>query len=81
MLSRELTKVMKKQKIKFYLSHEVKKVDRQKEKVIVNASDLKGNEIVFEGDTLGGKERASFIETKLKALKNDPRFTAHCGKP
>ena len=49
-LSRELTKVMKKQKIKFYLSHEVKKVDRQKEKVIVNASDLKGNEIVFEGD-------------------------------
>ena len=49
-LSRELTKVMKKQKIKFYLSHEVKKVDRQKEKVIVNVSDLKGNEIVFEGD-------------------------------
>ena len=49
-LSRELTKVMKKQKIKFYLSHEVKKVDRQKEKVIVNASDLKGNAIVFEGD-------------------------------
>ena len=38
-------------------------------------------EIVFEGDTLGGKERASFIETKLKALKNDTRFTAHCGKP
>ena len=38
-------------------------------------------EIVFEGDTLGGNERASFIETKLRALKSDPRFTAHCGKP
>lgn len=38
-------------------------------------------EIVFEGDTLGGNERASFIETKLRTLKNDPRFTAHCGKP
>jgi phenylpropionate dioxygenase-like ring-hydroxylating dioxygenase large terminal subunit len=37
-------------------------------------------DIVFEGDSLGGSERASFIESKLKALKNDPRFTAHCGK-
>ena len=36
-------------------------------------------EIVFEGDTLGGDERASFIESKLKALKDDARFTANCG--
>ena len=36
-------------------------------------------EIVFEGDTLGGDERASFIESKLRTLKNDARFTAHCG--
>ena len=49
-LSRELMKVMKKQKIKFYLSHEVKKVDRQKEKVIVKALDPKGSEILFEGN-------------------------------
>jgi len=49
-LSRELMKVMKKQKIKFYLSHGVKKVDRQKEKVIIKALDPKGSEIVFEGD-------------------------------
>ena len=49
-LSRELMKVMKKQKIKFYLSHEVKKVDRQKEKVIVKALDSKGSEILFEGN-------------------------------
>ena len=40
---------MKKQKIKFYLSHEVK-VDRQKEKVIVKALDPKGSEILFEGN-------------------------------
>ena len=49
-LSRELMKVMKEQKIKFYLSHEVKKVDRQKEKVVIKALDQKGSEILFEGD-------------------------------
>jgi len=49
-LSRELMKVMKKQKIKFYLSHEVKKVDRQKDKIIVNAADSKGSMVSFEGD-------------------------------
>ena len=36
-------------------------------------------DIVFEGDALGGDERASFIESKLRTLKNDARFTAHCG--
>ena len=49
-LSRELTKVMKKQKIKFYLSHQVNKVERNGDSVTVTASDKKGEEVTFEGD-------------------------------
>ncbi|MDO1514480.1 dihydrolipoyl dehydrogenase [Maribacter confluentis] len=49
-LSKELTKVLKKQKIKFALSHKVKSVERKGDKVIVKADDKKGQEVVFEGD-------------------------------
>ena len=49
-LSRELTKVMKKQKIKFYLSHQVNKVVRRGNNVYVTAVDKKGVEVSFEGD-------------------------------
>jgi dihydrolipoamide dehydrogenase len=41
---------MKKQKIKFYLSHQVNKVIRNGDTVIVTASDKKGEEVNFEGD-------------------------------
>ena len=49
-LSRELTKVMKKQKIKFYLAHQVIKVERNGDSVTVTAKDKKGEEVTFEGD-------------------------------
>ena len=49
-LSRELTKVMKKQKIKFHLSHQVNKVVRRGNTVYVTAVDKKGVEVSFEGD-------------------------------
>lgn len=49
-LSRELTKVMKKQKIKFYLSHQVNQVERKGDTVSVTAIDKKGEEVTFEGD-------------------------------
>ena len=49
-LSRELTKVMKKQKIKFYLAHQVNKVERNGDSVTVTAIDKKGKEVTFEGD-------------------------------
>jgi len=49
-LSRELTKVLKKQKIKFYLSHKVNKVMRKGETISVTALDKKGEEVSFEGD-------------------------------
>ncbi|MFI2742829.1 dihydrolipoyl dehydrogenase [Zhouia sp. PK063] len=49
-LSKELTKVLKKQGFKFYTSHKVKEVTREGDKVTVKADDKKGNEISFEGD-------------------------------
>ena len=49
-LSRELMKVMKKQGVKFFLSHSVNKVERKKEMISVTAQDKKGNLVQFEGD-------------------------------
>ena len=49
-LSRELMKVMKKQGVKFYLSHQVSSVKRNANLVEVKANDKKGNEVLFEGD-------------------------------
>ena len=49
-LSKELMKVLKKQKVKFYLSHKVKSVERTKNEVVVKADDKKGNEVEFKGD-------------------------------
>ena len=49
-LSRELTKVMKKQKIKFYLSHQVNNVERKGNSVTIKALDKQGEEVTFEGD-------------------------------
>jgi dihydrolipoamide dehydrogenase len=49
-LSKELMKVMKKQKVKFALSHKVKSVERKGDSVIVKADNKKGEEVVFEGD-------------------------------
>ena len=49
-LSKELTKVLKKQGMKFYVSHKVKSVERNGEEVIVQAENAKGETITLEGD-------------------------------
>lgn len=49
-LSKELMKVMKKQKVKFHLSHKVKSVERNGDEVIIKADDKKGQEVEFKGD-------------------------------
>lgn len=48
--SKELTKVMKKQGVKFFLSHKVSAVSRDGNEVNVTATDKKGNEVSFTGD-------------------------------
>uniref|UniRef100_UPI00286CE3EF dihydrolipoyl dehydrogenase n=1 Tax=Flavobacterium sp. TaxID=239 RepID=UPI00286CE3EF len=49
-LSKELTKVLKKQGMKFYVSHKVKSVERNGEIVLVQAENTKGETITLEGD-------------------------------
>ncbi len=49
-LSKELTKVFKKQGMKFYVSHKVKSVERNGDVVLVQAENLKGETITLEGD-------------------------------
>ncbi len=49
-LSKELTKVLKKQGMKFYTSHKVKEVTRKGKNVTIKADNKKGEEVVFEGD-------------------------------
>lgn len=49
-LSKELMKAMKKQKVKFNLSHKVKSVERKGDEVVVKADDKKGQEVTFTGD-------------------------------
>ena len=49
-LSKELTKVLKKQGIKFYESHQVNKVVRKDDQVHITALDKKGAEVQFDGD-------------------------------
>ena len=49
-VSKELLRIFKKQKIKFYLSHKVYNVLSNNDNVKVEAEDIKGNKISFDGD-------------------------------
>lgn len=49
-LSKELTKVLKKQGMKFYTSHKVQSVERKGKAVTVKAENAKGEIITLEGD-------------------------------
>ncbi len=49
-LSKELTKVLKKQGMKFYTSHKVQSVERAGDAVTVKAENAKGEIITLEGD-------------------------------
>jgi len=49
-LSKELTKVLKKQGMKFYTSHKVQAVERNGDGVVVRAENTKGEIITLEGD-------------------------------
>lgn len=49
-LSKELNKVLKKQKFKINVSHKVKSVVREGDEVVVKADNKKGEEVEFRGD-------------------------------
>ena len=49
-VSKELLRIFKKQKINFFLSHKVNKVESNNDLVNIKAHDSNGNEVEFQGD-------------------------------
>ncbi|MBT8178810.1 MAG: dihydrolipoyl dehydrogenase [Eudoraea sp.] len=76
-LSRELMKVLKKQKIKFYLSHKVKSVQRKGKQVTIKADDKKGQEVSFSGDyclvSVGRKPYTEGLNAEAAGVKLDDK--------
>ncbi|MBU2946257.1 dihydrolipoyl dehydrogenase [Zobellia uliginosa] len=76
-LSKELTKVLKKQKVKFNLSSKVKSVERKGDEVIVKADDKKGKEIELKGDyclvAVGRKPYTDGLNVEAAGVKLDAR--------
>ncbi len=76
-LSKELTKVLKKQKFAINTSHKVKSVERKGNEVIVKADDSKGNEVVFKGDyclvCVGRRPYTDGLNLEAAGIKLDER--------
>ncbi|MDC6364849.1 MULTISPECIES: dihydrolipoyl dehydrogenase [Flavobacteriaceae] len=76
-LSKELTKVLKKQKVKFNLSHKVKSVEREGDEVVVKADDKKGQEVVLKGDyclvSVGRRPYTDGLNVEAAGVKLDDR--------
>ncbi|MCX2719736.1 dihydrolipoyl dehydrogenase [Lentiprolixibacter aurantiacus] len=76
-LSKELMKVLKKQKVKFYLSHKVKSVERKGDEVVIKADDKKGKEISFSGDyclvSVGRRPYTDGLNAEAAGVKMDER--------
>lgn len=76
-LSKELAKVMKKQKVKFNLSHKVKSVERVGDEVIVKADDKKGQEVEIKGDyclvSVGRRPYTDGLNAEAAGVKIDER--------
>ncbi len=76
-LSKELMKSMKKQKVKFNLSHKVKSVERKGKEVIVKADDKKGKEVTFTGDyclvSVGRRPYTDGLNVEAAGVQMDDR--------
>lgn len=76
-LSKELMRAMKKQKVKFNLSHKVKSVERNGDEVVVKADDKKGQEVTFTGDyclvSVGRRPYTDGLNAEAAGVKLDER--------
>jgi len=76
-LSKELMKVLKKQKVKFYLSHKVKSVERKGDEIEIKADDKKGQEVSFTGDyclvSVGRRPYTDGLKAEAAGVKLDDR--------
>ncbi|MBU3025705.1 dihydrolipoyl dehydrogenase [Zobellia galactanivorans] len=76
-LSKELTKVLKKQKVKLNVSHKVKSVERKGDEIIVKADDKKGQEVELKGDyclvSVGRRPYTDGLNAEAAGVKIDER--------
>lgn len=76
-LSKELMKVMKKQKVKFNLSHKVTSVERNGDEVVIKATDKKGAEVVYNADyclvSVGRKPYTDNLNLAAAGVQMDDR--------
>lgn len=76
-LSKELAKVLKKQKMKLNLSHKVKSVERKGDEIIVKADNKKGEEVSFSGDyclvSVGRRPNTAGLNAEAAGVKLDDR--------
>ncbi|MGW9686439.1 dihydrolipoyl dehydrogenase [Flagellimonas sp. 2504JD1-5] len=76
-LSKDLMRSLKKQKMKFNLSHKVKSVERIGDDVVVKADDKKGQEVVFKGDyclvSVGRRPYTDGLNVEAAGVKLDDR--------
>ncbi len=76
-LSKELMKVMKKQKVTFNLSHKVKSVERNGDEIIVMADNKKSEEVEFKGDyclvSVGRRPYTDGLNAEAAGVKIDDK--------
>ncbi|WP_406684042.1 dihydrolipoyl dehydrogenase [Seonamhaeicola sp. MEBiC1930] len=76
-VSKELNKVLKKQKFKMNVSHQVKAVERAGDEVIVKATNKKGQEVEFKGDyclvSVGRRPYTDGLNAVAAGVKLDDR--------
>ena len=76
-LSKELTKSLKKQGVKFYVSHKVGAVERKGDEILIKAEDKKGKEVEFKGDyclvSVGRKPYTEGLNADAAGVKIDER--------
>lgn len=76
-LSKELTKSLKKQGMKFYVSHQVNAVERNGDEVVIKAKDKKDKEGEFKGDyclvAVGRKPFTDGLNADAAGVKIDDR--------
>ncbi len=76
-MSKELTKVLKKQGVKFYLSHKVNQVERKGDEVSVTALNTKNEEVTLTGDyclvSIGRKPYTDGLNLEAAGLSTDER--------
>ncbi|MDR9400363.1 MAG: dihydrolipoyl dehydrogenase [Psychroflexus sp.] len=83
-LGKEMMRVMKKQKVKFKLSHQVTDIKRDGDEVTVKAKDKKGKEVSFTGDyclvSIGRKPYTAGLNAEKAGVELNDKGQVKVGK-